>query len=511
MKPTPFIALAAALAFAPAAQAAPSLQARIDQSKPGDTIRLTRGTYAGPIHIDHSLALIGNGSVIRGGGPVVRIDAPAAVSIDGVTITGGVTTASDYCGPLCGPDYVKGTALGGGVEIGPPPDDIAPATVTITDSVITGNRAANGQTVSSIRAVCPGGPCRFGLGSGGGIDNWGNLTLVRTRVTGNQAGGPLSSDADGGGISSGAGSLTLDHSVVSDNRAVAVPPHGRFAEGGGLFVTGGTLTVRDSRIDDNVADLTSTLPAKVGDANIDMNAHAGAIHTDPSVSATIDRSSISRNEISAVDPVGAPLAFNSAMLLQGPAAISDTVIDANRLTGVATSTEDTGDAGGAVELDGGGTLTRTALTRNVSVQRTTQGLAAIYGALAVFTFEGDPKPVVMTDSVVAGNQATAITRTGDAVARGGGVFNNSLLTLRRTLVHDNSVQAAGRTEGGGVWNGVALSGPPVELTLDHVAITANRLIGGTRRGGGLFTSTPFTQTGTLFSRNAPDQVVSVSS
>jgi hypothetical protein len=36
-------------------------------------------------------------------------------------------------------------------------------------------------------------------------------------------------------------------------------------------------------------------------------------------------------------------------------------------TGVSVSTADTGSAGSAVELDGGGTITRTAITRNVAV------------------------------------------------------------------------------------------------------------------------------------------------
>ena len=527
MKTSPLIAAVAALAFAPAAQASPtqSLQTRIDQSRPGDTIRLTRGTYPGPLRIDHSLTLAGagaNATVIRGGGPVVRIDSPTAtpptVQIEGVTITGGVTTSSDHCGPLCGPEYVGGTALGGGIEVAPAPNDGVGATVIVRDSVVTGNRAANGETVSSIRAVCPGGPCRFGLGSGGGIDNWGNLTLVRTRVTNNQAGGPISSDATGGGIASGAGSLTLDHSVVGENHAVAVPPYGRFAEGGGLFVSAGALTVRASLIDGNAANLTSSFPAKVSDVGVDMNANSGGIHVGDGVPTTIDDSSISRNEVTATDPIGASLAFDAALLIgHSPATISDTIIDANRISAVSLNTSDTGSAGSIVELDAGGTITRTAITRNTMLQRSTQGLASVNGALTVANFDGNPKPLVITDSVVAGNSATAITRTGDAVVQGAGVFNDSLLTLRRVLVHDNTANAdgpSGRAEGGGIWNSDEFTGPPVELTLDHVAVTGNALLGGRaieRRGGGLYTTYPFTQTATVIGRNAPDQVFNASS
>jgi hypothetical protein len=242
------------------------------------------------------------------------------------------------------------------------------------------------------------------------------------------------------------------------------------------------------------------------------------VHVGDGIPTTIDDSSISRNEVSAVDPGGAPVAFDAAILIgHSPATISDTVIDGNRSAGVSASTADTGSAGSAVELDGGGTITRVAITRNVATQRSTQGPAGVNGALAILNFDGNPKPVVMTDSVIAGNEALATTRTGDAIAQGGGVFNDSLLTLRRVLVHDNALTAdgpSGRAEGGGIWNSDELSGPPVELTLDRVAVTGNALLGGraiARRGGGLYTTYPFTQTATVIGRNAPDQVFNASS
>jgi hypothetical protein len=55
--------------------------------------------------------------------------------------------------------------------------------VTITDAVVTGNRAE--PAVPSVTAKCPAGPRPFAQAGGGGIDNWGSLTLVRTRVTNN--------------------------------------------------------------------------------------------------------------------------------------------------------------------------------------------------------------------------------------------------------------------------------------------------------------------------------------
>ena len=386
--------------------------------------------------------------------------------------------------------------------------------MTIRDSVVSGNRTSPATTVSSVRAACPGGPCRFALAAGGGIDNWGTLTLVRTRISGNQAGGPLNSDADGGGVFSGAGSLTLDHSVVSGNRATSVPPHGRFAEGGGLFVEGGTLTVRDSLVDGNAAALTSSLPAFADGKLIDMNAHSGGIHVGDGAPAIIDSTAITGNTVSAGDPAGEPLAFDSGVLVgDSPATISNVLIAGNRTDGLSLTTADTGPGGSALELDGGGTITGTRITGNVSLQRAANGDAGVNGALAILNFNDDARLVTMSDSVVAGNRAHASTTTGDATVQGGGIFNDSLLALHRVVVRDNSGRAdgpSGRAEGGGVWNGDELegSGSPVALTLDHVLVTHNALTGGPGiaiHGGGLFTAFPVSQTATVIARNSPDQ------
>ena len=92
------------------------------------------------------------------------------------------------------------------------------------------------------------------------------------------------------------------------------------------------------------------------------------------------------------------------------------------------------------------------------------------GALAIFTFDDDPKLVTVKDSVISGNTATAVSKNGSATVHGAGIFNNSLLDLRRVQVNDNSGTTTGLTgaaQGGGIWNGVELSGPPVTLTLEN--------------------------------------------
>ena len=128
--------------------------------------------------------------------------------------------------------------------------------------MITGNRAT--PTVAApVGPPCPGGPCGFARGDGGGIANWGNLTLLRTTVSDNEAGGPVASDSHGGGIwSAGVGTLTLDEQHGLRNRSAVVPPNGRFAIGGGVHIQdGGGLTITNSVVAGNTASLRSLLPA----------------------------------------------------------------------------------------------------------------------------------------------------------------------------------------------------------------------------------------------------------
>ena len=116
-----------------------------------------------------------------------------------------------------------------------------------------------------------------------------------------------------------------------------------------------------------------------------------------------------------------------------------------------------------------------------------------------------------TSLVISGNVAIAKTSTGSATSQGAGILNDSLLDLRGVRVSGNAGKAIGPSgvaQGGGIWNGTDISGPPVQLVLDHTVVIRNSLTGSpgtTVEGGGLFTELPVTLRHSLIALNRPDQ------
>ena len=103
-------------------------------------------------------------------------------------------------------------------------------TLTLGNSSLSGNKADG----------------MYKQGYGGGVYNGGSLTVNNTTVSGNLVNG---GDKDGGGNGGGifnSGTLTLSNSTISGNSA--------YGGGGGIFNLNGTLTVSNSTISGNQAD-----------------------------------------------------------------------------------------------------------------------------------------------------------------------------------------------------------------------------------------------------------------
>ena len=491
-----------------------AIQPAVNAAADGDTIVIAPGTYSGGVTVGVSVTIVGAGAsstTIRGGGPVLTLGVAGGaseptISLAGVTVTGGVATTDGN---------VAFVGLGGGIRI-PASATGEGATVTIRNSVITGNRASPTSTVDSGES-CGSANCPFAGGFGGGIADVGKLTLVNTVVSNNVAGGGPASDAGGGGIwtatNGGAGALTLINSVVTGNSATVSPPNGRFVSGGGIEVQDGeALAVTNSVVSSNTASVTSSYPS-----GIDTFADSGGIHVGGLGSATITGIRISGNVASDSDPAAAPgagpaglgVGFSDFCVCGQTLTLRDSVVSDNRANVVGG---DGSFAGGAMEIDVPATVSSTAVTDNTVSVTSQSGTATAQGA--VFAFDGESQPIVMKNVLIGGNTVHASSSTGPATVRGAGLTNGGLLELHNVLITANKGAAAGTSgfaEGGGIWNGqpFGTDGPTPSLLLDHATVIGNALSsspGLPIQGGGVFTSGfPLSTAGSLIVRNAPDQ------
>jgi hypothetical protein len=139
------------------------------------------------------------------------------------------------------------------------------------------------------------------------------------------------------------------------------------------------------------------------------------------------------------------------------------------------------------------------------------GAASTAGGLGVF----DTDLLTVKNSTISENLTLARSDAGSATVLGGAVFNNTQLLMDHVMVSHNTARAegpAGEAQGGGIWNGALITGPPT-LTLENSRVVGNALEaspGIPRRGGGLFTTFPVVQVNTLIAGNRPDQCVGCS-
>jgi hypothetical protein len=504
-------------------QCYPTLQAAVNTAHDGDTIRINAGTFAGGVTITKSVNLVGAGAkrtTIQGGGPVLTIGTIFAsteptVSIDSVTITGGVTTSSPESSPFVGQESVF--AAGGGIQVPPGANFDPGATVTISNSVISGNRVAPTQTVP-FGPPCPSGPCPYAGAYGGGIDTWGALTLTSSAVSNNSVGGPVASDAEGAGINSHLAALTITASVISGNRALASAPNGRYADTGGVFVTGGSLKMDATLVMGNSATLATSMPDSV-----DTHGASGGIHiggdddcVDPSncVAATIRNSVVSGNSATATNPAGPAVSFCGGICSDGILTLDGVTAAGNSVFAYSPGADASGDSGG-IGPGGPATVRNSRLTGNTVAAKAPNGTATAQGGGMT---NGDQDVASSVDStIVTGNRISAQSSSGQAVVFGAGLSNGGLLTVTNSVFALNGGNAdgpAGSAHGGGIWNSSFGFEPPFgTLTLKNSIVSGNMLTarsGITPLGGGLYTDGATTLSGDHITGNSPGNCSGVS-
>jgi hypothetical protein len=211
-----------------------SLRDAIATTPPGGTVDFQPGLSGSVILSGSSLSITKDLTVAGPGASVITIDAngtggintdASQVSITGLTLTHGRIDNSGsltLSGCTISDNHVDDQ--GGGVrnEVG--------ATMTLSDCTVSGNVVTYVQ----------------GLGHGGGISNWGTMTVTASTISGNTA-------IWGGGIFN-VGTMTVTDSTIRGNSA-------SWGVGGGInndvngYINnaGGILTVTDSTISGNSA------------------------------------------------------------------------------------------------------------------------------------------------------------------------------------------------------------------------------------------------------------------
>ncbi len=513
---------ASTLTVCPSGCAFTQIASALAAANNGDTIAVAAGAYDGGFTIDTSVKLVGAGpgrTIISGGGPVITIGqifaaSEPTVSIGGVTITGGVTRSSPESVPCAGKEGVW--AAGGGIEV-PPSTDFSGgacndfgggATVTITNSVITGNRVAPSDTVPF--PPCGGCPVAWAFGSG--IDTSGSLTLANTTISDNRIGsasglsGPgLATFAEGAGIFSARGGVTITNSTISGNQGAA-SPNGFLADAPGI-ASNGTFTMSNSSVTNNRATVNGHF---FGGFVI-----SGGIHVKGDAqSASISNTTISGNAATVTNSFGGAIVISGGLsidIFPAPVSLSNDAISDNSVS----ATTLPGSSGGAFAVgrsgagEFGGTLSNVRLTGNTIDVSSAAGTAVAEGGASIF--DGG----TITNSLISNNHIHASAPLGSVDVSGGGLNLFDQTTLRNSTVSGNTVDASGASgsaRGGGIFD-IAFpegpDGPPGgPLTLQNSNVTANTLSGAglTLQGGGIYLQDePITLTRSLISQNVPDQ------
>ncbi len=453
-----------------------------------DTISFAQGLSGaitltqGELPITDSLQIVGPGAGLlaidanqQSRVIAVQSDRSLTVSLEGLTIRGGKTTANNE--------------NGAGIRFNSPGGQLG-----LVDSVVSGNLtegiaaqgggiyASRGDVVLT-RSTVQENQTSNGSSSGGGISTaYANVSLIDSKVLNNRT---LGLSAFGGGVFTVLGAVTLSGGTVSGNSTA-----GDRAHGGGIITSSGAVTLTSSTVSGNSTAgtyasgggiSTSSGAVTLTGSTVSANRTEGSGATGGGISTlsgavTLTGSTISGNSTAGISAYGGGIST-----LSGPVTLTGSTVSGN-------STERSGATGGGINTSSGA-VTLTGST--VSGNRTT-GQSAFGGGIS--TSSG---AVTLTGSTVSGNSTAA------QVAAGGGIRTSSgAVTLTDSTISGNST-AGISAYGGGI---LTASGA---VTLTGSTVSGNSTTGYRAHGGGIAAdASAVTLTGSTVSGNQVTGTVS---
>jgi uncharacterized protein (DUF2141 family) len=425
-----------------------------------------------------------NVAAISGNGKsrIFDIGPDVTVSISGLTLTHGKSTAADSIGNTYGGAIVNG------------------GTLTITGSMLSGN-TVDAQTYSYDQNAnhTPGN------GQGGAIYSIGILTVTSSTLTGNLVINEVQSneqfadaghgESEGGAIYA-SGILTVTSDLMSNNLATGFSrtsatgvkyPDAGF--GGGIYTAGAT-TITSSTITGNTAYGGIGDP-KYGDGG---NAYGGGIYAKSSLSIT--GSIVTKNDTIAnrPGPMGsyAGHALGGGIDVRGDLTIDASTIVSNQAIGSATGRSSVPTAGGGIYAASSATMAFDTISNN-QIKGGPSYEDGVSGGGVIISGS-----LVLMSCTVSGNTITIAGAHGQGEGvGGGGIEADDGATVTDSTISGN-IAHAGRGENGNTYNmggyyggfaaggglGVDLPSTLASLTITNTTIANNRAIGGKGGNGG---------------------------
>lgn len=293
---------------------------------------------------------------------------------------------------------------------------------------------------------------------GGAVENEGMMTILKSRIAGNEA------QYGGGGIYN-VGNILIDQSTITGNRCDVLVPPDSPGGGAGIFHWLGSLTLRRSIVSGNISARdgggihagSSTDKLIIEKSTIEGNQAGrwgGGVIT-AAASNTITDTKIRYNRS---ESTGGGLASNT------PTAIKRSTISGNssrtgpagglsQYGGSLTMIDSTVSGNSALSHEGGG-IYLAATTAASTIRRSTiaGNWAADGGGVSVVNVNA---PVLFQNSTISGNVAEA---------RGGGIFVSGASSDKRVTIQNSTIAFNRAGDSGGI-----VAGSPVTLESSIVA------------------------------------------